>query len=118
MFKTQVWALARYLGVPREIVDKAPSADLEANQTDEGDLGITYAKADGILALLLLGYDDARIVGPRLRAHGGRARAAARRRHALEAASADDGDALEHRDQRVLPAAGRLLMKAPALAVG
>jgi len=61
LFKTQVWALARYLGVPSEIVDKAPSADLEANQTDEGDMGITYAKADGILSLILLGYDDARI---------------------------------------------------------
>jgi NAD+ synthetase len=57
LFKTQVWSLARYLGVPREIVDKAPSADLEANQTDEGDMGITYAKADGILSLILLGYD-------------------------------------------------------------
>jgi NAD+ synthetase len=62
LFKTQVWALARHLGVPREIVEKAPSADLEANQTDEGDLGITYARADQILALMLLGYADAKIV--------------------------------------------------------
>ena len=47
LFKTQVWALARYLGVPRAARStKAPSADLEANQTDEGDLGITYAHAD------------------------------------------------------------------------
>ena len=52
----------RYLGVPREIVEKAPSADLEANQTDEGDLGITYVRADQILALMLLGYADAKIV--------------------------------------------------------
>ena len=62
LFKTQVWALARYLGVPASIVDKAPSADLEANQTDESDLGITYLKADQILSLLLLGYDDRQIV--------------------------------------------------------
>lgn len=61
LFKTQVWALARYLGVPSSIVDKAPSADLEANQTDEGDLGITYEKADRILGLMLLGYSDAQI---------------------------------------------------------
>jgi NAD+ synthetase len=61
LFKTQVWALARYLGVPESIVAKAPSADLEANQTDESDLGITYALADRILSLMLLGYDDARI---------------------------------------------------------
>ena len=58
LFKTQVWQLARWLGIPHEVVDKAPSADLEANQTDEGDLGITYAKADGILNMILLGYSD------------------------------------------------------------
>jgi len=62
LFKTQVWALARYLGVPVAVIDKPPSADLEANQTDEGDLGITYAKADQILHLILSGYRDANIV--------------------------------------------------------
>ncbi len=62
LFKTQVWALARHLGVPAPLVDKAPSADLEANQTDEGDLGITYARADAILDQLLLGYSDAQLV--------------------------------------------------------
>lgn len=58
LFKTQVWELARYLGVPKQVIDKPPSADLEANQTDESDLGITYAKADRILNLILLGYKD------------------------------------------------------------
>ncbi len=58
LFKTQVWALARWLGVPTEVIDKAPSADLEANQTDEADIGITYAKADRILNMILLGYRD------------------------------------------------------------
>ena len=61
LFKTQVWALARHLGVPERIVAKAPSADLEANQTDESDLGITYLEADRILALMLAGYGDAKI---------------------------------------------------------
>ena len=61
LFKSQVWQLARHLDVPTPVIDKPPSADLEANQTDEGDLGITYARADGILALLLAGYDDAKI---------------------------------------------------------
>jgi NAD+ synthetase len=61
LFKTQVWALARYLDVPVRVIDKAPSADLEADQTDESDLGITYAKADQILSLILLGYHDANI---------------------------------------------------------
>jgi NAD+ synthetase len=62
LFKVQVWELARYLGVPVALIDKAPSADLEANQTDEGDLGITYARADAILAQLLAGYSDDQLI--------------------------------------------------------
>jgi NAD+ synthetase len=62
LFKTQVWALARHLGVPQALIDKAPSADLEADQTDEADLGITYARADALLDKLLLGYADAQLV--------------------------------------------------------
>lgn len=62
LFKTQVWELARHLGVPKRLVEKAPTADLEANQTDEGDLGITYARADAILSRILLGYSDEQLV--------------------------------------------------------
>jgi NAD+ synthetase len=62
LFKTQVWELARELGVPQSLIEKAPSADLEEHQTDEGDLGITYATADAILSLMLSGYDDAHVV--------------------------------------------------------
>ncbi|HEX8849284.1 MAG TPA: NAD+ synthase [Gemmatimonadaceae bacterium] len=62
LFKTQVWALARHLGVPSPIVDKAPSADLVAGQTDEGDFGISYEKADRILNHLLAGYTPVEIV--------------------------------------------------------
>ncbi|HEV7994222.1 MAG TPA: NAD+ synthase [Gemmatimonadaceae bacterium] len=56
LFKTQVWALARHLGVPEVIVGKAPSADLVVGQTDEGDFGISYAKADELLNWMLNGY--------------------------------------------------------------
>jgi NAD+ synthetase len=56
LFKTQVWALARHLGVPDVIIGKPASADLIKGQTDEGDLGISYAKADRILNALLAGY--------------------------------------------------------------
>ena len=56
LYKTQVWALARGLGVPQVIVDKPATADLIVGQTDEGDLGISYAKADRILNWLLAGY--------------------------------------------------------------
>jgi NAD+ synthase (glutamine-hydrolysing) len=62
LFKTQVWALARHLGVPDAIVRKPPTADLVVGQTDEGDFGISYAKADAILNWLLCGYSDADLV--------------------------------------------------------
>jgi NAD+ synthase (glutamine-hydrolysing) len=56
LFKTQVWALARHLGVPEVIVTKPASADLISGQTDEGDFGISYLEADQILNWLLSGY--------------------------------------------------------------
>lgn len=65
LFKTQVWELARYLGVPDVIINKPASADLIQGQTDEGDFGISYAKADDILNWLLTGYKPEDII-----AHG------------------------------------------------
>jgi len=62
LLKTQVVTLARYLGVPEEIVAKPPTADLVKGQTDEGDMGITYAKADEILNWLVSGYRPEEIV--------------------------------------------------------
>lgn len=56
LFKTQVWALARHLGIPDAIVDKPASADLIEGQTDEGDFGISYGRADEILNWLVNGY--------------------------------------------------------------
>jgi NAD+ synthase (glutamine-hydrolysing) len=61
LFKTQVWALARHLGVPDVIVSKPASADLIVGQTDESDFGISYPRADAILHWILLGYRDAEI---------------------------------------------------------
>jgi NAD+ synthase (glutamine-hydrolysing) len=58
LFKTQVWALAKHLGVPEVITGKAPSADLVVGQTDEGDFGISYQKADDILNWMLNGYSE------------------------------------------------------------
>jgi NAD+ synthetase len=62
LFKTQVWALARHLGIPADIVSKPASADLIAGQTDEGDFGISYAKADRILNWLLHGWTAKELV--------------------------------------------------------
>jgi NAD+ synthase len=49
LYKTQLRELSTHLGVPDVIVQKAPSADLWAGQTDEGELGFTYAQADLVL---------------------------------------------------------------------
>ncbi len=53
LYKRQVRQLARALGVPESVLAKAPSADLWAGQTDEGELGFTYDTADQILYLLV-----------------------------------------------------------------
>ena len=62
LFKTQVWTLARHVGVPEVIVAKPASADLIQGQTDEGDFGISYPRADAILHWLLLGYRNEDLV--------------------------------------------------------
>lgn len=62
LYKTQVWDLARHLGVPDVIVNKPPTADLVAGQTDEGDIGISYLAADRILSRLLAGFTAQQIV--------------------------------------------------------
>ena len=59
LFKTQVWDLARHLGVPATIVDKPASADLVRGVHDEDELGISYYRADPILHQLLRGHDPA-----------------------------------------------------------
>jgi NAD+ synthase (glutamine-hydrolysing) len=62
LFKTQVWTLARHLRVPDVIVSKAPTADLVVGQTDEGDFGISYDRADEILNWIVAGYKPAELV--------------------------------------------------------
>lgn len=62
LFKTQVWQLARDIGVPESIVAKPATADLVEGQTDEGDLGISYEKADHILYWLIRGATEAGVV--------------------------------------------------------
>ena len=47
--KQEVRALARALGVPQAILDKAPSADLWTDHTDEGELGVSYADMDFVV---------------------------------------------------------------------
>jgi NAD+ synthase len=70
LYKTQVWHLARLLKIPDAVVSKAPSADLWAGQTDEGELGFSYRDVDALLyamvdqrrtdgELTAMGFDEA-----------------------------------------------------------
>ena len=111
LFKTQVWALARHLGVPTEIVEKPASADLIRGVHDEDELGISYHRADPDPAT-----GSSRAIKPR--GAGQRtastmaevsARLAPPQRHALEARATHGRDALVLCDRGVLPPPGRLL---------
>ncbi|MBC8170533.1 MAG: NAD+ synthase [Anaerolineae bacterium] len=53
LYKYQVRQIARAIGVPQPVIDKAPSADLWEGQTDEAELGFTYNDVDQVLYLLV-----------------------------------------------------------------
>ena len=66
LYKSQLRELAHALEVPADVIDKAPTADLWVGQTDEAELGVTYAMADQILYLLVderLGEDEVSALG-------------------------------------------------------
>ncbi len=58
LYKTQVWELARGLGVPREVVERPPTAGLWPGQTDEAEMGITYRELDRALVAIEAGDTD------------------------------------------------------------
>lgn len=49
LYKTEVRLLAADFGLPSAVLTKAPSADLWAGQSDEEELGVTYAEVDRLL---------------------------------------------------------------------
>jgi len=53
LYKTQVWQLAKFVGVPEQIIGKPPSADLWPGQTDETELGSTYHEIDELLFFMV-----------------------------------------------------------------
>jgi NAD+ synthase len=53
LYKTQLRSVASELGVPEEVVQKPPSADLWPGQTDEGELGRSYDMLDRTLYALV-----------------------------------------------------------------
>ena len=62
LFKTQVWALARHLGVPDVIIEKPATADLVKGVTDEDEIGVSYHDADPILNAMVRGYSPKELV--------------------------------------------------------
>ncbi|MBJ7594465.1 MAG: NAD+ synthase [Candidatus Dormibacteraeota bacterium] len=70
LYKTQVFALARSVDLPEQVISKAPSADLWEGQSDEEELGFAYDLVDSVLyhmvderrtraELRALGFEDA-----------------------------------------------------------
>jgi NAD+ synthase len=53
LYKTQIYILAKHLGVPEEIIKRIPTAGLWADQTDEGELGCSYSDVDRLLSLMV-----------------------------------------------------------------
>jgi NAD+ synthase len=83
LYKTQVRQLAGALGLPTRILDKAPTADLWPGQTDEGELGISYQRADELLHLLV----DRRLKSAEVAALGYQQAEIARVRHLLRSSA-------------------------------
>jgi len=57
LYKTEVYELAEFLGVPREIIQKAPTPDLVPGIIDEEVFGLTYREIDSILMELDKGIE-------------------------------------------------------------
>ncbi|RPH93716.1 NAD+ synthase [candidate division KSB1 bacterium] len=53
LYKTDVRFIARHIGVPVQIIEKIPTADLWDGQTDEGELGFLYADMDRVLVKIV-----------------------------------------------------------------
>lgn len=66
LYKSHVWQLSEEMGVPRAVVDKKPSADLWAGQTDEEELGFSYRQVDELLYRMV----DGRLTRAELIAEG------------------------------------------------
>ena len=58
LYKWEVRRLARHVGVPREVVERPPTAGLWPGQTDEAEIGLTYEQLDEALAAIERGATD------------------------------------------------------------
>src|SRR5699024_2887423 len=60
--KTEIWEMARVLGVPQVVIDKKPSADLWEGQTDEEEMGTSYTHIDAFLEGREVPAEDAQVI--------------------------------------------------------
>ncbi|HNV43496.1 MAG TPA: NAD+ synthase [Exilispira sp.] len=51
IYKTEVFSLASFMGLPEETIKRIPTAELWHNQEDEKEIGVSYKNADAILYL-------------------------------------------------------------------
>lgn len=49
LIKTDIWEMARYLNIPKIIIEKPPTAGLWENQTDEDEMGFRYDILDNYI---------------------------------------------------------------------
>ncbi|WP_297814199.1 NAD+ synthase [uncultured Helicobacter sp.] len=70
LYKTEIYELARVLEIPKNIIEKAPSADLYEGQSDEKELGFSYAILDRIMLLLEKGASENEILQQELPKEG------------------------------------------------
>ena len=52
LYKTEIFQIAKEMGIPEAIINKPPSAGLWEGQSDEGELGLSYAEIDSSLISL------------------------------------------------------------------
>ena len=62
LYKYEVRAVARAIGVPESVITRPPSAGLWAGQTDEQEIGLTYDELDSALSAMETG--DTSVVNP------------------------------------------------------
>lgn len=62
IYKSDIFNIAKKLGIPQYIIKKTPSADLYAGQSDESDLGYTYAQIDKLLKQIVKGLSEKELI--------------------------------------------------------